>query len=163
MELKKNYSEQAELLIFRKSSPSLGILPPGSGGGAERRGPHAASLPRARWQPAVFLYHIRRQGAHIPAQPRIKTQGAGRPILSLAGQLWPFAEPNPGPCRCQLPTCKAEAGGSQEELHGHLAVRQPRLFLGRGDPLCLPGAFEGRGSHVGGAGFHCGRSSCPPS
>lgn len=36
--------------------------------------------------------------------------------MSLAGQLWPFAEPNPGPCRCQLPTCKAEAGGSKEEL-----------------------------------------------
>lgn len=43
MELKKNYSEQAELLIFRKSSPSLGILPPAPGAGLSGGG---RTLPR---------------------------------------------------------------------------------------------------------------------
>ena len=48
------------------------------------------------WQPAVFLYHIRRQGSNIPVQPEIKTPGACRPILSLLGQLRCFAEQNLG-------------------------------------------------------------------
>lgn len=48
------------------------------------------------WQPAVFLYHIRRQGSNIPVQPGIKTPGACRPVLSLLGQLRCFAEQNLG-------------------------------------------------------------------
>lgn len=67
------------------------------------------------WQPAVFLYHIRRQGSNIPVQPGIKTAGACRPVLSLLGQLWCFAEQNPVPSNSPQPPNHAHRVGQGQE------------------------------------------------
>lgn len=65
------------------------------------------------WQPAVFLYHVFRQGSNILLQPPIKTHSTCRPILHLVGQLWSSAEPTPDSWHFQRPPNQGEGGGSQ--------------------------------------------------
>lgn len=145
----------AASLILERGSSSLRVLPPvlgvGLSGGENRVPPHLLarkSPPWPCWQPAVFLYHMRRQGSNIPRKPWIKTHG---PVSSLAEPLWPFAEPKPGlrspsaprrlhvqgggsrqpGWRCLAPCRAPSTPWPQVEHHGHLAARQPGISLGR--------------------------------